>query len=62
MSRAKKNFIQSAIKRPGALHKKLHVPMGETIPMGKIKKAEHSKNRLLSQEAHLAETLKGFHH
>jgi hypothetical protein len=50
-------FIQKAIKRPGALHRALKVPMGEKIPMKKIKKAEHSKKPLLRQEANFAETL-----
>lgn len=51
-------WIQKAIKRPGALHKALHVPMGEKIPEKKISKAEHSSNPRLRKEAHLAHTLK----
>lgn len=62
MSRAKKNWIQGAIKKPGSLHKQLHVPMDEKIPVRKLEKAEHSKNPLLRKRASLAETLKGFHH
>ena len=58
MSRAKKNFIQGAIKHPGALHKALHVPKGEKIPEAKLEKAEHSKNPTLRKRAVLAETLK----
>ena len=34
-----KDWIQKAIKRPGALHKKLGVPKGKKIPKGKINKA-----------------------
>ena len=34
-----KDFIQKAIKRPGALRKKLGVKKGEDIPKGKINKA-----------------------
>lgn len=56
-----KNFIKKAIKRPGALHRKLHVPMGQKIPESKLRKAEKSKG-LLGQEARFAEKLKGFHH
>lgn len=52
-----KNFIKSAIKHPGALHKSLHVPEGKKIPQSKIKKAEHSKNPTLRKRAVLAETL-----
>ena len=55
----KKKWIQSAIKKPGALHKALHVKEGENIPVGKLKKAEHSKNPTLKKEAVLAKTLKG---
>lgn len=58
MSRSKKNFIQSAIKHPGALHKSLHVPKGEKIPEAKLEKAAHSKNPTLRKRAVLAETLK----
>lgn len=53
-----KKFIQQAIKRPGALHRALHVPANEKIPEKKIKKAEHSKNPRLRKEAILADTLK----
>lgn len=52
-----KNFIQEAIKKPGALHKSLKVPLGKKIPMDKIKEAEHSKSKLLKRRAKLAETL-----
>lgn len=58
MGRAKKNWIQGAIKRPGALHKALHVPEGKKIPEAKIEKAERSKNPTLRRRAMLAETLK----
>jgi hypothetical protein len=60
MSRAKKMFIQKAIKRPGALHKALHVPMDKKIPEKKLEKALHSSNPLLKKQANFAETLKGF--
>lgn len=55
---AKKKWIQEAVKHPGALRKSLHVKEGEKIPEAKLKKAEHSKNKLVSKRAHLAETLK----
>ncbi|OGT30404.1 MAG: hypothetical protein A3E87_01590 [Gammaproteobacteria bacterium RIFCSPHIGHO2_12_FULL_35_23] len=54
----KKKWIQDAIKRPGALRKKLKVKEGDNIPAKKLEKATHSKNKLLAKEAHLAETLK----
>ncbi len=52
------NWIQGAIKRPGALHRALNVPEGEKIPEKKIEKAEHSSNERLRREANLAMTLK----
>jgi hypothetical protein len=58
MAKEKKNWISGAIKKPGALHKKLGVKQGTKIPESKIKKAEHSKSGTLRKEAHLAETLK----
>lgn len=51
-------WIQGAIKKPGALHKALKVPMGKKIPEKKLEKAEHSKNPKLRKRAVLAETLK----
>lgn len=54
-------WIQSAIKHPGALHKELHVPKGEKIPAKKLEKAAHSDNPKLAKRAHLAETLERMH-
>lgn len=56
----KKNWIDSAVKKPGALHKSLGVPMGEKIPAAKIDKAANSDNPTLARRANLAKTLKGF--
>jgi hypothetical protein len=55
------NWIAGAVKHPGALHKKLHVPEGEKIPAKKLVKAEHSSNPTERKEADLAKTLKGLH-
>lgn len=55
--KGKKNFIKEAIKKPGALHKMLHVKQGEKIPEAKLEKAEKSKNPLMRKRANLAETL-----
>ncbi len=60
MGRSKREWIQGAIGRPGALHKALDVPEGEAIPTKKLTKALHSKNERVRKEANLAETLKGF--
>lgn len=57
-----KNWIQGAIKHPGALHKQLGVPQGKKIPMAKLAQAADSSNPLLRKRAELAETLKGFRH
>lgn len=62
MGRAKKMFIQNAIKRPNALHRKLHVPLDKRIPEKKLAKAAHSKSRLLREEANLAKTLRKLPH
>lgn len=58
---AAKNFIQKAIKHPGALHQMLDVPMGQNIPMDKMHKAAHSNNDLMAQRARLALTLRKMH-
>ena len=50
-------WIQKAIKKPGALHKSLHVPLGEKIPEKKLKAAEKKPGKL-GKRARLAETLK----
>jgi hypothetical protein len=55
---AKDNWIQGAIKKPGALHKELGVKAGEKIPAKKLEKAAHAKGKL-GERARLAETLKG---
>lgn len=53
----KTKWIQSAIKKPGALHKQLGVPAGEKIPAKKLAKAAE-KGGKLGKRARLAETLK----
>jgi hypothetical protein len=54
-------WIAGAIKRPGALHKELHVPEGKPIPKRKLAKAAHEGGKV-GRRARLAETLEGFHH
>ncbi len=41
-----KKWIQSAVKKPGALHKSLGVPKGKKIPVAKIKSAEKKPGKL----------------
>lgn len=57
---AKVNFIQNAIKKPGALRKTLGVKKGEKISEKMLKKAENSKNPLTRKRANFAETLRSF--
>ena len=57
MARAKSKWIQSAIKRPGALRKALGAKKGETIPKAKLDAAAKKKGRL-GQQARLAQTLR----
>lgn len=52
------NWIKGAIKKPGALHRELGVPMGKKIPAGKLAKAAKAGGKL-GQRARLAKTLKG---
>ena len=60
MSRAKKNWMQDAVKKPGALRKALHVKKGQKIPEAKLEKAAHSKSPLMRKRVALAETFKKF--
>jgi len=54
----KKNWIQDAIKKPGALHTELGIKKGKKIPASTLKKAA-KKGGKLGKRARLAETLKG---
>jgi hypothetical protein len=56
-----KNFIQKAIKHPGALHKELGVPEGKKIPEKKLEAAA-KKPGIEGKRARLAETLKKLSH
>jgi hypothetical protein len=55
---ATKNWIASAIKKPGALRKELGVKSGEKIPAKKLAAAAKKPGKM-GQRARLAETLKG---
>jgi len=55
---ATKNWIQKAIKKPGALHKDLGVPAGKKIPSAKLAAAAKKPGKV-GKRARLAETLKG---
>lgn len=52
-----KKWIQKAIKKPGALHKQLGIPVGKKIPAKKLESAAE-KGGKLGKRARLAETLR----
>lgn len=53
-----KNFIQKAIKHPGALHRQLHVPEGKKIPASKMRAAREGKyGKKAQKRANFAKTL-----
>lgn len=52
------NWIQGAVKKPGALHKELGVPQGQKIPPGKLAAAAKAGGKL-GQRARFAENVKG---
>lgn len=56
--RGKKNWIQEAVKKPGALRKELGAKPGNPIPAGKLEAAAKKPGKL-GQRARLAMTLKG---
>ena len=55
----KSNWIQAAIKKPGALRSRLGMKKGETIP-AKTLDAAAKKPGIMGQRARLAKTLKSF--
>lgn len=52
-----RKWIQTAIKKPGALHKELGVQEGKKIPAKKLNKAAKEGGKI-GQRARLAKTLK----
>lgn len=57
MGTKNRNFIQKAIKKPGALRKSLGIKKGKKIPAKTLAKAAKKKGKL-GQRARFAETLK----
>lgn len=55
----KANFIQKAIKKPGALRAELGVKKGQKIPAKTLAKAAKAPGKL-GQRARFAQVLKGF--
>ena len=56
-ARKKKDFIQGAIKQPGALHKALNVPEGKPIPASKLQPKPGDSPKMKRRKA-LARTLR----
>jgi len=56
MAPKKKNWIQGAISKPGALHEDLGIPQGQKIPKKKLDAAA-KKGGVVGKRARLAETL-----
>ena len=56
----KSNWIAGAIKKPGALHKALGVPVGQKIPAKKLATAAKNASPLMKKRLALAKTLTSF--
>ena len=54
------DWMQGAVKRPGALHAKLGIPQGQKIPAKKLAAAENSSDPTERKEATLAETFRKY--
>ena len=54
---SEKNWIEGAIKRPGALRADLDIPKGQKIPKKVLKKATKSGDPTIRKRAILATTL-----
>lgn len=52
-------WIQKAIKHPGALREKLHVPEGKKIPATKLR-VKSTDSATTKRQKNLAKTLRGF--
>jgi hypothetical protein len=46
----------------GKLHRELGIPMGDKIPKGRLREAEHSRNREIRDDAIRAETMSHWNH
>lgn len=55
--KSKKNWIQGAVKKPGALRKELGVKKGQKIPAKKLDAAAKKKGKV-GQRARLAKTFR----
>jgi hypothetical protein len=55
-SKSSGNWMQGAVKHPGALHRQLGVPAGKKIPAKRLAAAASSSNPLLARRARLAQT------
>ena len=62
MAKAKNPSLYRALHhlRKGGLHRALHVPLDEKIPVGKITAAKHSENPHVAHMANFAHTMSKF--
>lgn len=56
----KSHWIAGAIHKKGALHKMMHIPAGQRIPVAKLTAAAHMKG-VEGRRARLALTLRKMH-
>ena len=54
------HWIKGVVKNKGVLHRRLHIPEGQKIPVSKLKAASKRGGKV-SKEARLALTLRGVH-
>lgn len=57
----KKYWVQTAVKKPGQLHKDLGVPQGQKIPVSKIQSAAKRKGKI-GERARFALRARKFNH
>jgi hypothetical protein len=58
-----RQWVSDAIKKPGQLHRDLHVPQGEKIPAAKLAAAaDGAYGAKTEQRAHLAQEMRGWSH
>jgi hypothetical protein len=60
MAQTSQNWIQSAIKKPGALRKSMGVKKGQKISDEDLDKAARAKSSKMRKRASLEKTLRGF--
>lgn len=52
------HWMETAVQRPGALHRNLGIPQGQKIPAKRLAAAANSSDPTIEKEASLAETFR----